>query len=85
MIMFISVPVGGSASSSSNSNANANAGGGGPFFGGNKYHTVWTISKSNGKIVETRQIDAAIIYVFSWLGSEAWQKDSCGYAVHLYY
>ena len=40
MIMFISVPVGGSASSSSNSNANANTGGGGPFFGGNKYHTV---------------------------------------------
>ena len=82
MIMFISVPVGGSASSSSNSNANANAGSGGPFFGGKKYHTI---SKSNGKIVETRQIDAAIIYVFSWLGSEVWQKDSCGYAVHLYY
>ena len=36
MIMFISVPVGGSASSSSNSNANANVGGGGPFFGGKK-------------------------------------------------
>jgi hypothetical protein len=46
--------------------------------------TLFKISKSNGKIVETRQIDAATIYVFSWLGSEAWQKNSCGYAVHLY-
>jgi hypothetical protein len=46
--------------------------------------TLFKISKSNGKIVETRQIDAATIYVFSRLGSEAWQKNSCGYAVHLY-
>jgi len=29
------------------------------------------------------QMDAAITHVFSWLGSKASQKDSCGSAVDL--